>query len=934
MFSQRSTSVTNCGYGDLNRCRVGVQLDHLSAPTGEERPSFALPGDRPHFAPDRPADVRHVHLDVTLDFEHKTVIGSVTTTFAAVFEQVREVVFDAAELVIQRVTVADGKQTLEHWSEGERLHVRLDRPYHYGEEFGIVVEYSARPRAGLHFVGPDQGNPDRPVQAWTQGQPESNHFWFPCHDFPNDRATTSLNATVPKRFFALSNGRLVRVDQDQQHGTKTFHWRHDVPHPAYLVTLVVGEFVELRDHWRDIPVSYYVRTGREADGHAMFDKTPAMIEFFSSHFGVDYPYEKYAQIVPELFTGAMENTSATTHSFRLLPDKRANLDWKPDPVVAHELAHQWFGDLLTCRDWGHIWLNETFATYFEMAWMQHDDGEDEYRVVLRNNLKSYLDADARGRRPIVYNVYRKDGQELFDRHVYEKGSTVLHLLRFVLGEEPFWRAIQEYTRRNRGREVITADLERAVEEATGRSMARFFEEWVYGAGHPEFKVTYSWDDEHTMARVAVSQEQARDGKGTVFHAPVEIAFAVPRNEGARAEDPDVKVDVVSFRVSLEEADQTLYFPLARRPLMVRFDPGSRIPKTLSFERPADQLRFQLHRDDDVLGRIEAAEGLGKLGDPRSVDALAQALLNEPFWAVRVAIAQALGQQRTERAVDALLVGLERVQEPKARRAIVAALGEFRSPDQPALAERAAAALDDVLRLGEPSYFVEAAAAIALGKTRTPRAYDRLITVLDRPSWNENIRTGAFVGLGELGEPRTVEILTTWLLDRAKPMDVRQAAANGLRALAATHRLEPGEAHARAVDAASAALDDPWEMVIFGALAAVAAFGDPRAIPAIQRYIDRALDSRGVRIAREALAAIRRGQTRDQETRRLRTDLDEMREESRKLRERLAALEAQAEASANGRANGRVRMRAAATGAGNGQPARRSHARKPAGASTD
>jgi aminopeptidase N len=920
--------MTYCAYGDSGRHLADAYLGDAPAKADEERPSFALPGDRPHYAPDRSADVRHVHLDVTLDFERQTVSGAVTTSFAALFEEVRKVVFDAADLEIQRVTLAGGNTALDHWSEGERLHVRLDRAYRYGEEFGVVVAYTVRPRSGLHFVGPDEGNPDRPVQAWTQGQPESNHYWFPCHDSPNDRATTSLDATVPARFFALSNGQLTGVDENKQHRTKTYHWRHDVPHPAYLVTLVVGEFVELRNSWRDVPVNSYVRAGREADGHTMFDKTPAMIEFYSARFGVDYPYEKYAEIVPELFTGAMENTSATTHSFRLLPDKRASLDWKPDPVVAHELVHQWFGDLLTCRDWGHIWLNETFATYFQMAWMQHDEGEDEYRMDLRDNLKAYLDADARGRRPIVYNVYRKDGQELFDRHVYQKGSTVLHLLRFALGEEPFWRAIQEYARRNRGREVVTSDMERAIEETTGRSMARFFEEWVYGAGHPEFKVTYSWDDEHRMARVNVSQEQARNGKGTVFHTPVEIAFAVPQAEGARADDPDTKVDVVSFRVGLEEAEQAFYFPLARRPLMVRFDPGSRIPKTLDFERPADLLRFQLRRDEDVLGRIEAAEGLGKLGDPRSVDALAQALLDEPFWGVRAAIAEALGRQRSERALEALLVGLKQVQEPKARRAIVAALGEFRAPEQTALATRAAAALESILQVGEPSYFVEATAAHALGRTRTPGAHDQLVAALVRPSWNETIRTGVFSGLGDLGEPRVVDVVTQWLLDRTKPMDVRQAAAAGLRTLAATRRLEPGEAHARAVDAACAALDDPWEMVVFGALGALAAFGDPRAIPAVRRYIDRSLDNRGVRVARETLAAIQRGQARDQEARRLRTDLDEVREESRKLRERLAALEARAEASgANGHATSKARGRTAADGA-SATPRRRT--RTPAG----
>ena len=880
--------MTTYGVDETVECDVAVAAVSRGRVNGGP-PDFALPGDRPHFAPDRPADVRALQIDVTLDFERHTVSGTVTTEFSALFEQLREITFDAAELQIERVGLTGGTPNLDYWSDGETLHVRLDRTYAYGETFRVEVQYHAQPRDGLHFIGPDEGNPERPVQAWTQGQPEYNHYWFPCHDFPNDRATTAVNATVPANFFALSNGRLDGVDEHPSTHTRTFRWRLETPHPAYLVTLVVGEFTRIPDRWRDIPVDYYVRPGREQDAPYMLDKTPAMMEFYSQHFGVDYAYPKYAQIVPELFTGAMENTSATTHTYRLLPDQRARLDYSPHRTVAHELVHQWFGDLLTCRDWGHIWLNETFATYFEMTWTQHDEGEDDYRVEVQENLRAYLAADKVGRRPIVYNVYRKDGGELFDRHVYQKGSTVLHLLRWVLGEEPFWRSIQAYAKRNRGREVITADLERAIEETTGRSMARFFAEWVYGAGHPEFAVNYSWDDEHKLAKVRVEQRQARDG-GNVFHTPVELLFAVPRAEGNQGSG--AQAELISYRVELDEPDQTFFVPLARRPLMVRFDPGSRIPKTLKFDRPAELLRYQLRNDTDVLGRIEAAELLGEAGDGASIEALGRALKDESFWAARRAIAQALGAQRTERALNALLDGLKQVSEPKARRAIVTALGQFRAPEQPELAQRAADALDQLLRQGEPSYYVEESAATALGRTRTSGAFDRLMPLLERTSWLDVIRAGVFQGLGELAEPRAADVLSSWMLNRRNSMDVRAGAAAGLRTLAGTKRLEPGEARTRAVDALIAALSDPWQLTTMAALGALEAFGDPRAIHPIERYIAGTVNSRGIRVARQALQSIRRGTTRDEDARNLRTEVDEVREESRRLRERLAALEAQ------------------------------------------
>jgi aminopeptidase N len=878
------------GYGDLAHL---LGLDQTSAEMERvEGPSFSLPGDAPRYAPDRPADVRHIDIAVTLDFERHAVHGEVTTRFAALFEQVREVTFDAAELRIERVTLAGSDAPLDYWGEGEKLHVRLDRAYAYGEEFGVNVRYTAHPRTGLVFVDPVKGNPDLPVQVWTQGETEYHHYWFPCHDFPNDRATTTLSATVPGHFFVLSNGGLESV-QEHADGTKTYTWRMEQPYPAYLVTLVAGEFVELQDAWRTVPVNYYVRAGREADGHRMFDKTPAMIEYFSTHFGVDYPYVKYGQIVAEEFLGAMENASATTHTYRLLADERASLDYSPEPVVAHELVHQWHGDMLAVRDWSHTWLKESFATYFEAAWKEHDKGQDEFRVELRDNLRNYLAADARGRRPIVYNVYRKNGQELFDRHVYEKGSLVLHMLRNVLGEQPFWRALQHYTQRNQWREVITADFERAIEEATGRSVAQLFEQWVYKAGHPEFKVSYAWDDEHKLAKLTVRQMQTTSESTPVFVTPVDMAFMVPDTDEEKADDPEARATLATFRVTIDSDNQTFYFPLARRPFSARFDQGGWLIKTLEFERPSELLRYQLRHDPDVLGRIEAAEGLGKQADPQSIEALEAALFAEQFWGVRAVIADQIGKQRSERALKTLLRGLEAIEEPKARRAIVAALGEFRAPEQAELAQRAAEVLTRIVREGEPSYYVEAAAATGLGKTRTPDAFQTLAAKCETSSWVEIIRGGVFAGLGELGEARSVDVLADWLLDRGRPMDARAAAAGGLRVLAATKRIDAGEAQTKAVEALMAALDDPWEMVMTGSAAALGEWGDARAIPALERLAASAADERAVRVSREALRRIRQGRTPGEEARTLRSDLDALREENRKLRERIDGLEARA-----------------------------------------
>ena len=903
-----------CGRRDVADALMSLQVDGFADDGADDAPSFSLPGDRPLYAPDRAADVLHVHLDIALDFERKSVSGEVVTTFSALFEQVNEVTLDAAELAVLAVTAVEGDVALEHWSEGEKLHVRLNRSYTYGEQFGVRVRYTATPRTGLEFVGPTEGDPALPTQAWTQGETEYHHFWFPCHDFPNDRATTSLSATVPADFFVLSNG-ILTGSKVNPNGTKTYDWRMEQPYPVYLLTLVAGQFAELPDHWRAVPVNYYVPADRIADGHRMFDSTPRMIELYSERFGVDYPFAKYAQIIAQKFTGAMENASATTHTYRLLADERASLDFTPEPVVAHELVHQWHGDMLAVRDWAHTWLKESFATYFEAVWTEVDRGDDEFRAELLANLHSYLAADARGRRPIVYNVYRKNGTELYDRHVYEKGSLVLHMLRNILGENPFWRGLQLYTRRNAWREVITADFERALEEASGRSLGQFFEHWLYRAGHPQFKVSYSWDDQRKMAKLSVTQTQKVSETTPIFVTPVDIGFMVAQSDDADPEAEEQQATLVTFRATIEEQAQTFYFPLERRPFSVRFDQGGWLIKTLDFERPGELLRYQLRHDTDALGRIEAAEALGKLADPTSVEALVTALKTERFWAVRAAIAEALAKQKTARALDALLEALhaskqsvsahrpqdagptsmparELANELKARRAIVAALGEFRAPDQGELADRAAEALTAIVRDGDLSYYVEAAAATALGKTRVAGAYDALLAKMETPSWNEIIRQGVAAGLGELGDPRCAQTLAAWLTDRSKPMDARVAAANGLRILATTRRVDPGAAQTTAVEALIFALSDPWELAVNAASAALAEWSDTRAIEPLERLVARSVDERAVRRAREALRQIRSGSRSGETSRQLRSDVDELRESNRKLQARIESLESQ------------------------------------------
>ncbi len=902
-------SATNCpchpkkrGRSSLEGCKHRRTIDlrlfnqNRFAPTPKAR-SFELPDDRVQYAPDRPADVKHVKLVIALDFEREMVSGTVYTTFSALYEEVKTISFDAVELHIERVTLDDGKP-LAYSTEAKKLIVTLDRPYQHGEEFTIAVEYYAKPRTGFHFIKPAAEDPTRPVQAWSFGQPRYHSHWFPCHDAPNDRATSEIVVTVPAQFLTISNGNLLSVTDNGT--TKTHHWRHDVPHAAYLISLVVGDFAVIEDHYKNVPVTYYVRPDRKDDADLLMGKTPEMLRFFSEYTGVEYPYDKYAQTVVEIYMGAMEHTTATTHSFTLLLDKRAALDLSTEhvAVVAHELAHQWFGDLLTCRDWPNGWLNEGFATYFEELWGEHDLGTDYFKQSMLNVKKGYLEEDSYYRRPIVYHTYHDDGFELFDSHMYNKGAWVLHMLRHQLGEAAFRRAVCTYIERYREREVITADLERTFEEVTGRSLTQFFQQWVYSGGYPAFEVTSSWDSEHHMAKIKIKQTQKVDDLTPCFVTPVDLAFTIPTSDEAAKSEHTTEARTVQMRVMAGEdgqVEQSFYFPLEHEPVMIRFDPDGWLLKTLKFERPAKMMRYQLAHDPDVLGRIEAAEALGEEADDESVQALTTALLNDAFWAARVAAAQALGLVGSKQAQDALLQGLQELdgwQFSRVRAALAGALGRFQVPQQAELAQRSAQALSTLLEQGDISYRVEDAAARALGRTRTAGCVDQLVKLIDRPSWNSHVQCGIFAGLAQTGEDRIVETIAAYLNNTHSHPTLRSAAAAGMWELGKNRHLYSEEARQHAVTALCHAVEhDTWSPVRSLSALALMSLDEKRAIDVLERAAGHELDSYTRREMRVAAHTLRSGDKADEQLKQLRKDLDLVREENRKLKEQFGVLEA-------------------------------------------
>ena len=733
--------------------------EHASA----SRP-FALPSSTRHFEPDRPFAIDHLALDIALDVRARSVRATAVLDVRRVDPSAVELELDAIGFEVHELTLDSKPATWQY--DGRTVHLAIPAT---DSRARVSVTYSAKPRRGLYFLEPDEHYPDRPRQVWSQCQEEDARHWIPCHDSPHAKMTTEIVARVPAGWHALSNGALVASERPEA-GDFVYHYKMDEPHSSYLVTLVAGEFVELADSARvgarEVPLTYFVPKGREEDGRRAFARTPGMIAHFSEVTGVAYPWDRYAQIVvADFIFGGMENTTATTLYEHVLLDERAVLDISSDDLVAHELAHQWFGDYVTCRAWYEGWLNEGFATFFEHVWREKHLGRDEYGFGLKADLDAYAsEAHGRYRRPIVCQDYDAP-LDLFDRHLYEKAGLVLHALRVELGDALFWRGVRSYLTRHARGVVETRDLQRALEEVSGRSLGRFFEQWFYKAGHPEIEIEVSW--KKGILSIATKQTHATtDGVLPSFELPLDLDLV----------DSHGRIERRGLRVTERQQSFALASPL--RPAFVVADPEMRIIGEARLKMPGDMLRMQLEKAPTARGRWLAAQGLSRSDDPLAVEALARALSdNSGFWGTRAECAAALGRIRGRASFEALQ-GAQHATHPKVRRAIVEALGHFRTLE-------AMEALKP-FALRDESYLVEAEAARALGRTRQPAALEVLLDLLGRPSWFDVIRAGAIDGLAALRDDRALPHLNA-RVRYGQPQRARRAAIMSLPKLASDRK---------------------------------------------------------------------------------------------------------------------------------------------------
>jgi aminopeptidase N len=840
--------------------RCGCAASHAEEALGGARP-FAFASSPRVFERDRPFLVDHLALDLTLDVAKKSVSGSASLEIERVDPEAEEIALDAVGFDVRAVKV--GEKATPFAYDGKVLRVTIRRDVAAAR---VTVEYAATPRRGMYFLEPDEHVPARPRQVWTQCQEEDARHFFPCHDKPHVKMTTELEAKVPNGWTVLSNGELVKKETPEK-GAWRFHWKMNEPHPSYLFTLVAGEFAELRDEAGKVPLSYLVPKGREDDGRRTFGRTPQMIEHFAKLTGVDYPWNKYAQVVVSDFIfGGMENTTATTMYEHILLDARAAIDVSSDDLIAHELAHQWFGDYVTCRDWSEGWLNEGFATYFEHVWREHHLGRDEYEWGLKVDLAAYLaEASGRYRRPVVCQDYDAP-LDLFDRHLYEKGGLVLHQIRTELGDKLFWRGVNLYLTRHAKSVVETRDLMRAFEEVSGRSLGKLVEQGIHRPGHPELEVEVSWAKE--VLTVAVKQTHAAtDGVPSVFEMPLFVDVA------------DELGAVRRVRLAIAHRNESFAIPCKARPKYAVVDPEMRVLGDVQVRAPGDMLRAQLATGKSARARWLAAQSLAKSDDPTVIAALAGRLDDEKeAWMVRAECADALGKIRARESFDAL-VRARSVKHPKARRAVMDALGNFKTT----------AALDALkpCALKDESYLVEAEAARALGRTKQGGALDVLVELLERASWADVIRAAALDGMAALRDDRAlahVQARTRY----GHPTRARRSAILALPKIASDRKarelledlLEDHDPHLR-IDVVRALLD----------------LGDARARGAMRARLDVDLDARVRRRLREGLRELGGEGKRAHEQ--LREELEKVQNLHGELKARLAALEARIDGGEGG-----------------------------------
>jgi len=584
-------------------------------------------------------DLVHTKLDLHFDYKKRYVYGKEWVTLMPHFYPTDTLRLDAKGMDIKDISVIKNglNKPLHFTYDSLSLNITLDKVYQRNEKYTLYIDYTAKPgqlknvtrdQHGIYFVNPDSSEKDKPVQIWSQGEPEGSSAWFPTIDHPNQKTTDEITMTVPAKYVTLSNGRLA-AQKNNGDGTRTDTWKMELPHAPYLFMIAIGDFHIYKDHWRGKEVNYYLEPKSAPFAKEIFGDTPEAIEFFSKVTGIDFPWNKYAEIgVRDYVSGAMENTTATMFGEQG-HNKRAFADRYYDTGLEHELFHQWFGDYVTAESWSNLTLNESFADFGEVIWLEHKYGKDAADEHLHNGLQGYLSNSENAKKPLV-NFYIKRAKDAFNGVTYQKGGRILNMLRNYLGEPAFYRGLNIYLKTNAFKSAEAQQLRLAMEEASGLDLNWFFNEWYYGAGHPILNINYKWND--TTKTQTIYLQQTQDGQ--VFTLPMAIdVYANGKKE--------------RYKVWVRDRADTFTYKTTAKPDLVNVDADKVLVAQKTDNKTLAAYVFQYFNAPLYLDRFEAIDAAAKNQDDKGAQKVLIAALNDKFSGLRQKVIGLLNAQKED-----------------------------------------------------------------------------------------------------------------------------------------------------------------------------------------------------------------------------------------------------------------------------------------------
>jgi aminopeptidase N len=599
----------------------------------------------------------HTKLEVRFDWQERQLLGKANLILEPYFYDQSRLILDAKDFEIHQVTIFRGNDHIhpKYDYDGSKINVELGANYRRRQKLHIEIDYTAKPyqnpdslglssdKKGLYFINHTGEIKGKPRQIWTHGETEDGSRWFPTIDAPNQKSTQEMFITVEDEFKTLSNGKLI-YSKSNADGTRTDYWKMDKPHAPYLFMMAVGNFAIVEDNWNDMPVNYYVEPAFERYASDIFGRTPEMIEFFSDTLNYPFPWPKYSQVVVRDFvSGAMENTSASVFMPDLQVSARELIDYNWDDIIAHELFHQWFGDLVTCESWANLPLNESFATYGEYLWKTHKYGQDEGDLHLFDELQAYLEESTVKQVDLIRYSYQ-DEDDLFDSHSYAKGGLILHMLRNYLGDEAFFTSLAYYLHEHAFGKAEVHDLRLAFEHVSGEDLNWFFNQWFLEAGHPELIINEQYDQQDSVLTLQIRQSQDKE-RYPVFKLPFVVDIWENGQKG-------------QFLIEVDRPYQEFEFRYITKPDLVLVDSDYILVGTSNHLKSTGQWLFQYR---NYAGSFRARyEAFTELAAADSRDVLVELLPNalaDPFHLIREEALTILAQDTTAlfQTVDEMVI---------------------------------------------------------------------------------------------------------------------------------------------------------------------------------------------------------------------------------------------------------------------------------------